>query len=196
MHGSPLKHVILSRQSLGQTFPIPPDPFFLLIIYETIRTILFHVSAAAFVFRANGHFDCDSRLIATFRQVFVLPRNLLMKYRLFGDLETIQHNRQWHNERLPLSPPFFFLWRRVCSDRERLRCKNNVERSLKKIVFIPFTKCTKGSFNRSGFLQSSGPTNSCTDKSCHKTLLFIFAFQSYSIQRFVCLFVFYIAHVL
>lgn len=82
--------------------------FFLLIIHETIHAILFHVSAAAFVSRANGHFDCDSRLIATFRRVFVLPGNLLMKYRLFGDLETIQHNRQRHNERFPPSPPFFY----------------------------------------------------------------------------------------
>lgn len=98
----------------------------------------------------TGHFDCDSRLIATFRRVFVLPRNLLMKYRLFGDLETIQHNRQSHNERFPPSPPFF-LSRRVCSDGKRLRRKNNVEHSLKKIVFIPFTKCTKGKFHRSGF---------------------------------------------
>lgn len=185
LHGSPLKHVILSRQSLGQTFPIPPDPFFLLIIHETIRTILFHVSAAVFVSCANRHFDCDSRLIATFRRVFVLPRNLLMKYRLFGDLETIQHNRQRHNERFPSSPPSFLLWRRVCSDGKRLRRKNNVERSLKKSLYS-IHKVYKGKLQSLGFLQSSGPTNGCTDKSCHKTLLFI-PFKG----LFVC---FYIAH--
>lgn len=41
------------------------------------------------LFMCHEHFHCDSRLIAAFRHVIVLLRNLFMKFRLFGDLETV-----------------------------------------------------------------------------------------------------------
>lgn len=139
----------------------------------------------------TGHFDCDSRLIATFRWLFVLPRNLLMKYRLFGDLETIQHNRQSHNERFLPRLPFFFSLATGLQRRKKAETQKQRRAFAEKNRLYSIHKVYKGKFHRSGFLRSSGPTNGCTDKSCHKTLLFILAFQSYSIQRFfVCLFVF------
>lgn len=89
---------------------------------------------------AQEQFDCDSRLIAAFRHAIVLLSHLFMKFRLFGDFETISTICKGIMN-VFLFPPLLWL---VCAG-EKVQCNEAVGLSWNFSLFHPY-KVYKGKF--------------------------------------------------